>query len=164
MAALSYLQTSPQSSAVCQRHGSIPCLFVSYCLQFLNVNLSKSKDTTFAYHCLWLHIDYHKFQPRKVLDYGLKIWMFFFCKDANIDPSNFENNKTVHFLPTISLFLFFHFLSTLLERLCITTKYIKSKIYYSMYSWLFSTNSLPLLLIKSRYSEKDAKSWSIFHL
>ena len=28
--------------------------------------------------------------------------------------------------------------STLLKRLCITTKYIKSKIYYSMYSWLFS--------------------------
>ena len=54
-----------------------------------------------------------------------------------------KNIKTTHFLPMISSFFFFHFFSTLLKRLCITTKYIKSKIYYSMYSWLFSTNPLP---------------------
>ena len=35
-------------------------------------------------------------------------------------------------LPLISSFFFFHFFSTLLKRLCITTKYIKSKKYYSV--------------------------------
>ena len=37
--------------------------------------------------------------------------------------------------------------SALLKRLSLTTKYIKSKFYFSLYSWLFSTNSLPFTQI-----------------
>ena len=57
-----------------------------------------------------------------------------------------KNIKTTHFLSTISLFFFFHFLSTLLKRLCITMKYIKSKFYFSIYGWLFLTNLLSSFL------------------
>ena len=66
---------------------------------------------------------------------------FFKTNHKTSYPNNtFQNKniKTTHFLSIISLFFFFHFFSTLLKRLCITTKNINSKIYYLMYSWLFS--------------------------
>ena len=119
-----------------------PFYFFIFPTPIFNLNLNsffKINHKTFQTH--------HIISKQKQHPVLFKIPYFKTNHKTSYPNNTFQNKniKTTHFLSTISLFFFFHFLSTLLKRLCITTKYIKSKIYYSMYRWLFSTNLSPFL-------------------